>query len=51
MSHLGRPEENNLFQEDFSLQPVVDVLNNLLDRTIPLYSLEELERLTIRQNM
>ena len=44
MSHLGRPEENNLFQEDFSLKPVVDVLNNLLDRTIPLYSLEELEQ-------
>jgi phosphoglycerate kinase len=45
MSHLGRPEENNIFQEDFSLKPVVDVLGNLLNRTIPLYSLDELERL------
>ena len=45
MSHLGRPEENNIFQEDFSLKPVVDVLGNLLNRTIPLYSLDELEQL------
>ena len=40
MSHLGRPEENNLFQEEFSLSPVVKELENLLNKKIPLYSLD-----------
>ena len=43
MSHLGRPEENDLFQEEFSLKPVVVELEKLLDRSIPLYSLNEIE--------
>ena len=43
MSHLGRPEENDLFQEAFSLKPVVVELEKLLDRSIPLYSLNEIE--------
>ena len=43
MSHLGRPEENDLFQEAFSLKPVVVELERLLDRSIPLYSLNEIE--------
>ena len=43
MSHLGRPEENDLFQEAFSLKPVVVDLEKLLDRSIPLYSLNEIE--------
>ena len=29
MSHLGRPEENNSFQEEFSLSPVVKELESL----------------------
>ena len=45
MSHLGRPEENNEFQSKYSLKPVVKVLEEILDREIPLYSLEELEKL------
>ena len=45
MSHLGRPEENNEFQPKYSLKPVVKVLEEILDREIPLYSLEELEKL------
>ena len=43
MSHLGRPEENDLFQEAFSLKPVVVELERLLDRSIPLHSLKEIE--------
>ncbi|MDA7554322.1 phosphoglycerate kinase [Gammaproteobacteria bacterium] len=43
MSHLGRPEENDLFQEAFSLKPVVVELERLLDRPIPLHSLNEIE--------
>ena len=43
MSHLGRPEENDLFQEVFSLKPVVVELEKLLDRSIPLHSLKEIE--------
>jgi phosphoglycerate kinase len=43
MSHLGRPEENDLFQEAFSLKPVVVELERLLDRSIPLHSLNEIE--------
>ena len=43
MSHLGRPEENDLFQEAFSLKPVVVELEKLLDRSIPLHSLNEIE--------
>ena len=46
MSHLGRPEENNLFQEEFSLSPVVKELENLLNKKIPLYSLDEFEDLS-----
>ncbi|MBL6900242.1 phosphoglycerate kinase [Gammaproteobacteria bacterium] len=43
MSHLGRPEENDLFQEAYSLKPVVVELERLLDRPIPLHSLNEIE--------
>ena len=43
MSHLGRPEENDLFQEAFSLKPVVVELEKLLNRPIPLHSLDEIE--------
>jgi len=43
ISHLGRPEENDLFQEAFSLKPVVVELERLLDRPIPLHSLNEIE--------
>ena len=43
MSHFGRPEENDLFQEAFSLKPVVVELERLLDRPIPLHSLNEIE--------
>lgn len=45
MSHLGRPEENNKFQKEFSLMPVVKELENLLNQKITLYSLDELEDL------
>ena len=48
MSHLGRPEENNEFQPKYSLKPVVKVLEEILERDIPLYSLEELEKLSQR---
>ena len=43
MSHLGRPEEDNQFQKEFSLKPVVKELENLLSCSIPLYSLDEIE--------
>jgi phosphoglycerate kinase len=43
MSHLGRPQEDNQFQKEFSLKPVVKELEKLLSRTIPLYSLDEIE--------
>ena len=46
MSHLGRPEENNSFQEEFSLSPVVKELESLLDKKIPLHSLDEFENLS-----
>ena len=45
MSHLGRPEENNKFQKEFSLMPVVKELENLLNQKIKLYSLDEFEAL------
>ena len=45
MSHLGRPEENNMFQEEFSLAPVVKEMEGLLNMQIPLYSLSEIESL------
>ena len=45
MSHLGRPEENNKFQKEFSLMPVVNELENLLNQKITLYSLDEFEAL------
>ena len=45
MSHLGRPEENNKFQKEFSLMPVVKELENLLNQKIILYSLDEFEAL------
>ena len=44
-SHLGRPEENNMFQEEFSLAPVVKEMGDLLNMQIPLYSLSEIEGL------
>ena len=31
MSHLGRPEENNAFQKEFSLAPVVKEMERLLN--------------------
>ena len=45
MSHLGRPEENNTFQKEFSLAPVVKEMERLLNIQIPLYSLSEIEGL------
>ncbi len=45
ISHLGRPEENNMFQEEFSLAPVVKEMEGLLNMQIPLYSLSEIEGL------
>ena len=45
ISHLGRPEENNTFQEEFSLAPVVKEMEGLLNMQIPLYSLSEIEGL------
>ena len=45
MSHLGRPEENNKFQKEFSLMPVVKELESLLNQKITLYSLDEFEDL------
>ena len=45
MSHLGRPEENDIFQEEFSLAPVVKEMEGLLNMQIPLYSLSEIEGL------
>ena len=46
MSHLGRPEENNSFQEEYSLSPVVKELESLLNKKIPLYSLDDFEGLS-----
>lgn len=43
MSHLGRPDENNQFQKEYSLSPVVSELEKILDRQIPLYMLEDFE--------
>ena len=43
MSHLGRPEENDTYQKQYSLAPVVDELEKLLAKKIPLNSLAELE--------
>ncbi len=45
MSHLGRPEENDIFQEEFSLLPVVNEMENLLNKKIMLYNLGEFEKL------
>ena len=43
MSHLGRPEENDTYQKEYSLAPVVSELEKLLAKKIPLNSLAELE--------
>ena len=51
MSHLGRPEENGMLQQNFSLAPVVKELEQLLNRRIPLYSLDELESLEHASNI
>ena len=45
MSHLGRPIENDLFQKEFSLAPIVTSMESLLNRKINLYSLSEIEDL------
>jgi len=45
MSHLGRPEENDMFQEEFSLLPVVNEMENLLNKKIMFYNLSEFENL------
>ena len=45
MSHLGRPEENDKFQEEFSLLPVVNEIENLLNKKIMFYNLGEVEKL------
>ena len=45
ISHLGRPEENNIFQEEFSLKPVVKELESLLNKEIMFYSLDQFEDL------
>ena len=45
MSHLGRPEENDKFQEEFSLLPVVNEIENLLNKKIMFYNLGEFEKL------
>ena len=45
ISHLGRPEENNTFQEEFSLKPVVKELEGLLNKEIMFYSLDQFEGL------
>ena len=45
MSHLGRPEENDIFQEEFSLLPVVNEMENLLNKKIMFYNLGEFEKL------
>ena len=45
ISHLGRPEENNTFQEEFSLKPVVKELEGLLNKEIMFYSLDQFEDL------
>ena len=45
MSHLGRPEENDKFQEEFSLLPVVKEMENLLNKKIMFYNLGEFEKL------
>ncbi len=45
LSHLGRPEENNTFQEEFSLKPVVKELESLLNKEIMFYSLDQFEDL------
>tara|TARA_B100000900_G_scaffold304429_1_gene263021 strand:+ start:1305 stop:2459 length:1155 start_codon:yes stop_codon:yes gene_type:complete len=51
MSHLGRPEENNTFQKEFSLAPVVKEMERLLNIQIPLYSLSEIEGLDQKDNI
>ena len=45
MSHLGRPEENDIFQEEFSLLPVVNEMESLLNKKIMFYNLGEFENL------
>ncbi len=37
MSHLGRPEEG-IFESEYSLQPVADVLSDKLNQAVPLVS-------------
>ena len=51
MSHLGRPEENNTFQKEFSLAPVVKEMERILNIQIPLYSLSEIEGLDQKDNI
>ena len=36
LSHLGRPKENNIIQEEFSLQPVARILEEELGRQVKL---------------
>ena len=36
LSHLGRPKENNIIQEEFSLQPVARILEEELGRPVKL---------------
>jgi len=45
LSHLGRPEENDIFQEAFSLLPVVNEMENLLNKKIMFCDLGEFEKL------
>ena len=45
MSHLGRPEENDIFQKEFSLLPVVNEMEKLLNKKIMFYNLGEFEKL------
>ena len=47
MSHLGRPEENDNIQQKFSLEPVVRETERLLNKTIPIYSLSDIENLNL----
>ena len=46
MSHLGRPEENDIFQEEFSLLPVVNEMESLLNKKIMYYDNDKWETWT-----
>ena len=43
LSHLGRPDENNVVQEEFSLKPVVSYLEQKFQR--PIYLTDNLDSL------